>query len=340
MKESFMRTLACFVLCLSAAAGADNPYRVTGHYQVGGDGGWDYITLDSAARRLYLSHGTQVDVIDADSGKRIGVIPDTPGVHGIAIAASSKHGFTTNGRENKVSVFDPETLALIKKIDVGKGPDGIYYHAGTNRVFTCNHGSDDITAIDAAKAEVAGTVKVEGAGEAMVTGKDGLVYVNLEDKGEVAAFDPNTLEVKRRLPIKVAGTPTGLAYDAKTNRLFIGCREKPLMVVMDAASGSVVASFPIGAGVDWASFDPEGKLVFTSSGDGTLGVFRQKSADEYEDLGAVKTQTGAKTMAFDPNTKKIFLPTAEVVVTPSSDPSQRPKRTVKPDTFGVVVVGR
>lgn len=327
-------------LTIGSIAVAENPYHIITKYPVAGEGGWDYVTLDAAARRIYLSHATQVDVIDADSGKAIGIIADTPGVHGIALAPKSKHGFTSNGRENKVSVFNPSTLALIKKIDVGKGPDGIYFDAASNRVFTCNHGSDDITAIDATKAEVVGTVKVEGAGEAMITGKDGLIYVNLEDKAEVAVFDPKTLEIKHRYPIGIAKTPTGLAYDPKTNHLFIGCRETPTMVVMDAATGKVIANFPIGAGVDWASWDSDAKNAFTSNGDGTLNVFHQKSATEYEDLGAVKTQQSAKTMAFDPKTKQIFLPAAEFDVTPATDPSKRPTRKMKPGTFVVLVVGK
>jgi len=324
-----MKLLTLTLLCAAALA-AQNPYHVITKYLVSGEGGWDYVTVDSAARRLYISHATQVNVLDVDSGKPVGVIPDTPGVHGIAIAPQFKHGFTSNGREDKVSMFNPADLSLIKKIDVGKGPDGIYYDAGSKRVFTCNHGTDDITAIDAATGNVVGTVKVEGAGEAVITARDGLIYVNLEDKAEVVAFDPHTLAVRHRYPIGVAKTPTGLAYDSKTNRLFIGCRETPMMVVMDASNGKVITHFPIGAGVDWASWDAARKIVFTSSGDGSLGVFHQKSADEYEDLGAVQTQPSAKTMAFDANTGKVFLPAAEFDVKPASEPGKRPSRTVKP----------
>src|ERR1041384_1186773 len=230
---------------------AGTGYKVETRYPVPGNGGFDYVTIDSAARRLYLSHGTQVDVVDADSGKLLGTIADTPGVHGVAIASEFKHGFTSNGRENKVSMFDPTTLQLINKIDVGKGPDGIYYDAKTKRVFTNNHGSHDITAIDAKTGQVVGTVKVEGDGEqAVIAG--GLIYVNSEDTAEVVAFDPKSLEVKKRFPIQLAKTPTGLAYDAETNRLFIGCREEPKMVVMDASSGKVLTSLPIGRGVDFA----------------------------------------------------------------------------------------
>jgi DNA-binding beta-propeller fold protein YncE len=315
-------------------------YKLQRRYPVPGTGGFDYVTLDSSARRIYLSHGTQVDVLDADSGKVVGTIPDTPGVHGVAIATDFKHGFTSNGRENKVSMFDPSSLALIKKIDVGQGPDGIYYHPATKRIFTNNHGSHDISAIDAASGEVVGTVKVEGDGEQAIIGADGLIYVNSEDTAEVVVFDPKSLEVKKRFPIGVAETPTGLAYDAQTNRLFIGCRKEPKLVVMDAGTGKVIHNFPIGGGVDYAAFDPGSRLIFLSCADGTLNIYHEKSADEYEDAGAVKTQPSAKTMAFDPKTKKIFLPAAEFDATPASDSSKRPRRTVKPGTFVVLVVGK
>jgi YVTN family beta-propeller protein len=175
-----------------------------GRYPVPGEGGWDYLMIDSAARRIYISHATQVDVVDADKGTLVGTIPDTPGVHGIAIASAFKHGFTSNGRENKVSMFDPATLQFIKKIDVGKGPDGIYFDPGSKRIFTNNHGTHDITAIDAATGDVAGTVKAEGDGEQAVIGSDGLIYVNSENTNEVVVFDPKSLEVKKRFPIGVA----------------------------------------------------------------------------------------------------------------------------------------
>jgi DNA-binding beta-propeller fold protein YncE len=315
-------------------------YKLQARYPVPGTGGFDYLTLDSSARRLYVSHGTQVDVLDADSGKMVGTIPDTPGVHGIAVVTEFGRGFTSNGREDKVSMFDPATLQLIKKIQVGKGPDGIYYEPGSKRVFTNNHGSHDISAIDAATGEVVGTVKVEGDGEQAVIGADGNVYVNSEDTGEVVVFDPKSLEVKKRFPIGVAKTPTGLAYDTKTNRLFIGCRTAPRMVVMDAGSGKVIGDFPIGAGVDYASYDAEARLIFFSCGDGTLNIFHQRSADVYEDAGAVKTQPSAKTMAFDPKTGKIFLSAAEFTEIPNADPSKRPQRSVKPGSFAVLVVGK
>ena len=314
-------------------------YKVETRYPVPGNGGFDYVTIDSAARRLYVSHGTQVDVVNPDNGQLIGTIGDTPGVHGVALSPEFKHGFTSNGRENKVSMFDLTTLQLINKIDVGRGPDGIYYDPTTQRVFTNNHGSHDITAIDAKSGQVVGTIKVEGDGESAVIA-DGVVYVNIEDTSEVVAFDPKSLEVKKRFPIGVAKTPTGLAYDAKTKRLFIGCRDEPKMVVMDATSGKVITSFPIGRGVDYAAFDPQAKLIFFSCSEGVLSIFREKSADNYEDAGAVKTQPSARTMAFDPKTKNIFLSAAEIIETPPTTPGGRPQRSMKPGSFAVLVVSK
>ncbi len=334
------KTMLAVVLFGGLLVQSGTGYKVVGRYPIGGTGGWDYINIDSSARRLYVSHSTQVEVVDADTGKIVGTIADTPGVHGAAIAARFKHGFTSNGREHKVSMFDTATLQLIKKIDVGRGPDGIYYDDRTKRVFTNNHGSHDITAIDASSGDVVGTVPVKGDGEQAIIGKDGLIYVNSEDTNEVVVFDPKSLEVKNRFPIGVAKRPTGLAYDARTNRLFIGCGNEPKMVVMDAANGKVINSFPIGTGVDYAGFDPDTHLIFFSCGDGTLSIYREKSADVYEDAGAVKTQRSARTMAFDPKTKKIFLPAAEYTEGPPAQPGGRPTRTMTPGSFVIVVVSK
>ena len=316
-------------------------YKVLTRYPVPGNGGFDYVAIDSQARRIYASHGTQVEVVDADNGKLIGTITDTPGVHGAAIASEFKQGFTSNGREDKVSVFDTTTLKTIRKIDVGKGPDGIYYDPKTKRVFTNNHGSHDITAIDAKTGTVVGTVKAETDGEQAIIGADGMIYVNGENTNDVVVFDPTTLEVKKRFPIGVAKTPTGLAYDAKTNRLFIGCRNEPKMVVMDAATGKVIKDFPIGKGVDYAGFDAQAKLIFFSCGEGILSIYHEKSADDYEDAGAVKTQPSAKTMAFDEKTKRVFLTAVEYGEAPAPAAGGRPARPpVKPDSFTVLVVGK
>ena len=337
-----MITIKSAIVAVSAAMvfmQGGSGYKVETRYPVPGNGSFDYLSIDSATRRLYLSHGTEANVIDADNGKLIGTISDTPGIHGIAIASEFKHGFTSNGRENKVSMFDTETLKLINKIDVGKGPDGIYYDPGTKRVFTNNHGTHDITAIDAKTGQVVGTVEAKADGEQEVIA-GGVIFVNGEDTNEVIAFDPKTLAVKSRFPIGVAKGPTGLAYDAKTHRLFIGCANEPKMVVMDSTSGKVITSLPIGRGVDYAGFDSQAKLIFFSCREGVLNIFHEKSADDYEDAGAVKTQPSAKTLAFDPKTKKIFLTAAEYLETPPATAGGRPGRSVKPGSFVVLVVSK
>jgi len=336
MKSAFR----LLILLMTATVGLQAAtYKVETRYAIGGAGGWDYITVDSAARRLYVSHGTRVHVLDADTGKAIGVIEDTPGIHGIAIASLSQHGFTSNGKEDKVSMFNTGDLSLIKKIEVGKGPDGIFFDEKTNRVFTNNHGSHNITAIDAAKGEVVGTVEVGGDGEGIGTGKDGLIYVALEDKNELCAFDPKTLEVKRRIALEGITAPTGLAIDAKNDRFFVGGHNK-MALVLDGATGKKIASFATGAGTDAAGWDEKDGLAFISNGEGTISVIQEKSANEFVVLTPIQTQPSAKTMAFDSKTGKIFLPAATVVITPAADPAQKPKRTVTDGTFVVLVVGK
>jgi DNA-binding beta-propeller fold protein YncE len=328
------------ILLMTATVGLQAAtYKVETRYAIGGVGGWDYITVDSAARRLYVSHGTRVHVLDADTGKAIGVIEDTPGIHGIAIASPSQHGFTSNGKEDKVSMFNTGDLSLIKKIEVGKGPDGIFFDEKTNRVFTNNHGSHNITAIDAAKGEVVGTVEVGGDGEGIGVGKDGLIYVALEDKNELCAFDPKTLEVKRRIALEGITAPTGLAIDAKNDRFFVGGHNK-MALVLDGATGKKIASFATGAGTDAAGWDEKDGLAFISNGEGTISVIQEKSANEFVVLTPIQTQPSAKTMAFDSKTGDIFLPAATVVITPAADPAQKPKRTVTDGTFVVLVVGK
>lgn len=332
--------LASILFAGNLAAHATAPdYKILHRFPIAGTEGWDYITVDSAARRVYVSHGIRVNVLDADSGTSVGTIEDTPGVHGIAIVPTSHHGFTSNGKENKVSVFDAGTLALIKKVDVGKGPDGIYYDSASNRVFTNNHGSHDVTAIDGTTGEVVGTVAVGGDGEGMVTGKDGMIYVALEDKNEIAVFDPKSLEVKRHMALEGIEAPTGLAVDTKNDRLFVG-GHNATMNVLDAATGKKIASFPTGKGTDAAGFDEKTRTAFLSNGEGNLTVIHQDSADKYTAEAPITTQTSAKTMAIDEKTHHIYLPAATVIITPSADPAARPKRTVTDGTFAVLVVGK
>jgi len=259
MKFTIRIVVLLFATIVAAHAATD--FKVLKRFPVNGSESWDYITVDSVARRAYVAHGVRVNILDADTGEVIGTIEDTPGVHGVAIASSSNHGFSSNGKEDKVSIFDTTTLALIKKIDVGKGPDGIYYDAASNRVFTNNHGSHDITAIDGTSGAVAGTVAVGGDGEGVVRGQDGLIYVALEDKNELCGYDPRTLEVKRHIPLEGIEAPTGLAYDARNNRFFVGGHNKKMLVV-NGTTGKNVASFPTGSGTDAAAFDDQTRLIF------------------------------------------------------------------------------
>jgi DNA-binding beta-propeller fold protein YncE len=343
MKKQFKTlghtSIALLAGSLMLQAGAN--YKLLTTYPVPGTGTgtFDYITVDSAARRLYLSHQTRVEVLDADTGKAVGAITDTPGVHGAVIVSKFHHGFTTNGAEAKVSMFDTKTLKVIKKTDVGAEPDSFVYDAGSGRVFVSNHGPGEITAIDPKSGNVVGVLKAGGPAEQMVSGGDGLMYANIEQPGELLVFDPKTLEMKNHFPVEGCTQPSGLAIDTTNLRLFIGCRSKNLLV-MDGHDGRIITSMPIGARNDNAWFDPQQRLIFASNGEGMLNIFHQKSADEYEDAGAVTTEPNAKTSTLDAKTGKVYLLSGEFETIPAADPSQKPKRKVKEGTYKVLVVGR
>ncbi len=326
--------LALASLCLAADAPG---FKLTKKYPVPGNGGFDYIVFDSSSNRLYVSHGSEVDVLDADSGQLAGKVEGTPGVHGIAIVPGLNRGFTTNGGDSTISVFDTKTFLTIKKIPAPKDPDFIFYEPETKRVLVCHGEGAVITAIDPDKQTVIGKVDLGGGAEAAVV-SNGTGYVNMEESSTVITFDPKTLAVKQKWPITGCKTPTGLAIDAANSRLFIGCRSK-VLAVMDATNGKVITTLPIGDRVDAVAFDPDHKLVFTSNGDGTVSVVRQKGADEYESIGDIRTQKSAKTMAMDPKTKRIFLSAAELETVPASA-GQKARTRVKPGSFSVLVVER
>ena len=326
--------LATTVILGTVAAGAD--YKVVKTWKLGGEGGWDYLTADSDGHRLFIARATLVMVIDTDSGKQIGEIPDTPGVHGVALVPDLGCGFTSNGREDTVSVFDLKTLAVEKKIKVGNGPDAIVYDPFSKRVFTFNGRGHDTTAIDAAKGEVAGKVDLGGKPEFAATDEKGTMWVNLEDKSELLAFDPVRLAVKSKWKLADCEEPTGLAIDLKNRRLFAGCGNKR-MAIVDADSGKSVVSPAIGDGCDATAFDADLGLAFASAGDGTITVVREDSADKFTVAQTVATQKWARTMALDARTHMIYTVTANVTVTPSAS-GGRPERKVEPDSFVVLVV--
>jgi hypothetical protein len=323
-----------FLLATSAAPGASG-YKVVKTVPISGEGGWDYVTVDSDARRVYVSHGTQVVVLDADSYEVVGSIPDTQGVHGIAIASDLGRGFTSNGRTNTATIFDLKTLKTIGTVNTGANPDAIVYDSGTKRVFTLNGRSKDATAINAADGTVAGTLALGGKPEFAVADGKGSIYVNIEDTSELVQFDPQRLTVTHRWPQKPCQEASGLAIDSKNRRLFSGCDNK-MMAVMDADSGKVVATPPIGEGVDANGFDPATQFAFASNGEGTLTVVHEDSPDKFTVVENVPTKKSARTMALDLKTHNIFLPAADF--DPPAPGERRGK--MKPGSFVLLVLGK
>jgi len=330
----------CVSLLTTFSTAADPGYHVIKTYKLGGEGGWDYLNLDSSSRRLYISRATHVIVIDADSGKPVGDIPDTPGVHGIALAPELGRGFVSNGREGTVTIFDIQTLKLITKIKVGDNPDAILYDPATKRVFTFNGKSQDSTAIDAAKGTVLGTIKLEGKPEFAASDGKGEIFVNIEDKSQLDAIDPAKLEVKSRWPLAPCEEPSGLSIDRKNRRLFVGCDNK-MMAVVDADSGKVIATPAIGDGVDATAFDPGTGLAFASCGEGMLTVVREESPSKFSVAENVKTQEGARTLALDEKTHQVFVVTAKFGPPPAPTADQpHPRHSILPDTFVVLVLAK
>ena len=337
-----MWLLAALFVSLFAifSTAADPGYHVIRTYKLGGEGGWDYLTLDSSSRRLYISRATHVIVIDADSGKPVGDIPDTPGVHGIALAPELGRGFISNGREGTVTIFDLQTLKLISKVKVGENPDAILYDPATKRVFTFNGKSHDSTAIDATKGTVLGTIKLEGKPEFAASDGKGEIFVNIEDKSQLDAIDPAKLEVKSRWPLAPCDEPSGLSIDREHRRLFAGCDNK-MMAVVDADSGKVLATPAIGDGVDATAFDPGTGLAFASCGEGVLTVVREESPNKFSVAENVKTQEGARTLALDDKTHQVFVVTAKFGPPPPPTAEQpHPRHSILPDTFVVLVLGK
>jgi hypothetical protein len=341
MKSKWLVSIGALFLAAAALAATVAGYHVVNNWKAGGEGGWDYLTADSDARRLYISRGTHVMVLDADSGKSVGDIADTPGVHGIALAPELGRGFTSNGRESTVSIFDIKTLATSSKVRVGDNPDAILYDPATKRVFTFNGRSQDSTAIDAASGKVLGTIKLDGKPEFAASDAKGEIFVNIEDKSELVAIDPNKLEIKAKWPLAPCAEPSGLAIDRKNRRLFVGCDNK-MMAVVDADSGKVLATPAIGEGVDATAFDSETGLAFAScGGDGVLTVVKEDGKDKFSVAENVSTQKGARTMALDSKTHNVFVVSAQFGPRPAATTdTPRPRPPMLPDSFVVLVVGK
>jgi DNA-binding beta-propeller fold protein YncE len=334
---AFFLTVAGLWLADLALAGSSS-YHLVKTLPIGGAGRWDYDLVDSAARRVYVSHQTHVVVLDADSYAVVGDIPNTSGVHGIAVASDLGRGFTSNGRANTITIFDLKTLKAISTVkSTGQNPDAIYYDAGSKRVFAFNGRSANATAINAADGTVAGTIAVGGKPEFAAGDDKGHVYVNVEDKSELLEIDAQKLSVLYRWPLTGCKEPSGLAFDQKNRRLFSVCGNQKMMIV-DADSGKVVATPAIGEDPDAAGFDPDTQLVFSSNGEsGDLTVIHEDSPDKYSVLETVPTKKYARTMAIDLKTHNIFLPIAEFEPVAPKGEEEPP---MKPNSFGVLLVTR
>src|ERR1700682_440931 len=301
-----------------------------------GEGGWDYVIVDSDARRIYIARATHTMVLDADSLGVVGDIPDTQGVHGIALVPEFGRGFTSNGRSANVTFFDPKTLKVIGTAKTGERPDAIIYDPASKRVFTFNAGSKNATAIDASTGNVVGEIPVGGKPEFAAADGNGHVYVNIEDTAEIVDIDSQNLKELHRWKMSGCEEPSGLAMDVKNRRLFSACSNK-VMNVVNADSGQVVGTVPIGSGVDAAAFDPAEALAFSSNGDGTLTVIHEDSPDKFSVVETVRTKSGARTLALDKKTHTVYLPAAEFEPLAAGQKG-RPKMVA--NSFQLLVVGK
>jgi hypothetical protein len=329
------RVIPCVLLVLGAgAAFAADAYKVLKTVPVEGDGGWDYVFADEAGRRVYVSHGSEVVVLDADSFEVKGKIDGLKGVHGIAIAPDLDRGFISNGQGNNVTIFDTKKLTVVGTVDAGKNPDAIIFDPATKRVFAFNGRGGDATVIDAKEGKALGTIDLGGRPEFAAADGKGNVFVNLEDKSQVVKFDADKMKVIDRYPLDPGEGPSAMAIDRKTGRVFIGCHNK-MMVVVNADNGKVVTKQPIGEGVDAAAFDPDTGLIYFSCGEGVVSVIHEDDADKYTAADPIKTRLRSKTMALDLKTHNLFIPGGEFK---ADGGGGRPKMT--PGTFSVQVYGK
>jgi len=332
--------VAAAILAVASPLVAQTPpgYTVVRSVVVGGDGGWDYLVVDSEARRLYVTHGTRVQILDADTLAPVGEIPDTAGVHGVALAPELGRGFTSNGRAGSVTVFDLKTGRTLEEVKIeGQNPDAILFDPVTRTVFAFNGRSADATVLDAATGKIVATVPLGGKPEFATTDREGRIYVNIEDKSEIVVLDARKAAVEKRWPLAPCEEPSGMAIDRAHKRLFVGCANKT-MAVVDASTGKVIATVPIGGGVDANAFDPGTSLAFSSNGDGTLTVVRERTPDDYSVVANVPTRKGARTMALDEKTHRVYLATADFGPPPSPTAEQpHPRPPIAPGTFTILV---
>ena len=335
--------ISALVLALVTPASAHDPlsgYEKVRKLAIGGEGGWDFLEVDPASQRLFVTRGTHVVVLDLESERVVGEISNTPGVHGIAFVADLNRGFTSNGGDSSVTAFETKSLKTLGKVKADGRPDIIYFEPVSRRVFTFNHGSNNTTAIDPDELKAVGTLALGGVPELAVSDEKGHIFVNMENTSEIVEFDARTLKILNRYPLAPGEKPTGLAFDREHRRLFSTCANRK-MVVMDADSGRVIKTVEIGPGPDGCIFDAKRNLIFSSNGgDGTVSVIREEAPGKFEVVKTIKTQVSAKTIAMDPKTHRLYLSAA----TPESAPAVKPatkgsRRRYVPGSFVVVVVG-
>ncbi|HEY4234207.1 MAG TPA: YncE family protein [Lacipirellulaceae bacterium] len=328
-------TSIAMLLALAPVTHADGPYHFIKEIPIGGEGGWDYLAVDEASRRIYVSHATKVVVIDLDKDEVAGEIADTPGVHGIAIAPKLDRVFVSNGRESKASVVDSKTLATLMKVDTGPNPDAILYEPSQQEVYTFNGRGKSATVFAADSGKAVATIELSGKPEfAVYDPSSGRVYNNIEDKSEVVAIDTKMHKVVDTWPIAPGESASGMAFDAAHHRLFLGCDNK-MMVMMDSASGKVITNVPIGEGVDANAFDPATQLAFSSNGEGNVTIAHEDAPDKLTVVQTLETERGARTMTLDPSTHKIYLSSAK---SEPAEPGQRRPKMVA-GSFKVLVYG-
>jgi YVTN family beta-propeller protein len=338
-KSASLLLPACLAFSIPLTSLAQTGFHVIKSISIPSAGGWDYIMADGEGQRVYVSHGNQVNIISTTTGDSIGYIPNTQGVHGIALAKPFGKGYVTDGRANAVTIFDIKTLKVLGTVPVGQNPDAIFYDDYSKKIITCNGRSKDATIFDPETDKVVATVPLGDKPETAVSDGKGKIFVNGENTSTVIVFDANTYKEIARYKIDGGESPSGLDIDRKTNRLFIGCGDTKTMVVMDASNGKTIGKFPIG-GTDGLVFDPKLKLIFVSNGEGTISVIREINADKFESVETIPTERGARTIGIDLVAHHLYLPTAksEPVAPTTENPHPRPKMIV--GTFHVLEVGK
>lgn len=340
MRRTCLRLLFGLIAFCEATVVAQESYKFLTEIPIGGEGGWDILTIDPAASRLYLSHATKVVVVDLNKNTVVREIGDTPGVHAFVPVPELQRGFSSNGKESKSSVVDLETLKTVSKIDTGPNPDAIAYEPQRAEVYVFNHTGNSVTVIDAKAATVITTIPLEGSPEFPAADDAAArVYCNIEDKSEVAVIDAAKHEVIARWPVAPGTEPSGIALDAVHHRLFATCHNK-MMMMLDTETGKVIATVPIGAGVDGCAFDEATQLVFASCGDGTTTIAKEETPDKLTAVQTLTTERGARTIALDSKTHRIYLPSAQFQPPPSPSPGASPGRpTIVPNTLKLLVYG-